>query len=135
MNLLILRSPAPWGTPGQLFLSGNPFCYTLEDIDRGLENGGTKIPGETAIPRGRYEGILSYSPRFQTVLPLLKDVPGYAGVRIHKGNRTVDTDGCVLVGESLGRQCLVDSRKAFQRLMAQLVPASQRREKIWIEVK
>lgn len=81
-------------TIGQLFINGNLFCYTLEDCVRDV-----KIPGETAIPYGVYEVITNYSNRFKKVMPLLLNVPGFMGVRIHSGNTAEDTEGCILVGE------------------------------------
>ena len=73
-------------TEGRLFVNGTFQCYTLEDTDRKLEDGGVKEYGITAIPRGVYDMELTMSNRFKVILPLIKDVPGFTGVRIHKGN-------------------------------------------------
>ena len=86
-------------TPGQLYASGLRVGYTCEDEDRNLENGKeAKIYGRTAIPRGTYPLEVSYSHRFHKLLPAVLDVPGYAGIRIHGGNRAEDSRGCILVG-------------------------------------
>lgn len=89
-------------TIGELFINGKFFCHTLEDKDRDinrnkhLEEG--KVFGETAIPSGIYHVILNMSTRFKRILPLLINVEGFEGVRIHNGNTKKDTEGCILVG-------------------------------------
>ena len=85
-------------------------CYTLEDpvrepADRPTGDldswvHGWKIPKQTAIPRGRYNLTIDFSQRFQKELPRLIAVPGFTGIRIHKGNSSTNTEGCILVGAS-----------------------------------
>jgi len=107
-------------TAGHLLIEGDYFCDTLEDVDRHLESGGTKIPGETAIPRGTYDLIIDFSQRFQKPMPRILKVPGYEGVRIHAGNTNKDTEGCPLVGKSSGPDGIISSRITFLRLMDEL---------------
>lgn len=83
---------------GRLYVAGMHFGFTCEDTDRELETGGVKIPGTTAIPRGRYRLTTSLSNRFGRELPLLENVPGFSGVRVHGGNTAADTEGCLLLG-------------------------------------
>ena len=52
---------------GELFTDGLLIGQILEDTDRHLEDGGEKLYGETAIPRGRYRVTLSYSNRFKRI--------------------------------------------------------------------
>ena len=85
-------------TLGTLYLDGKFLCYTVEDLDRKIESGGTKVQGQTAIPRGEYEISVSYSNRFQKELPILMNVPQFEGIRIHGGNTAEDSEGCILVG-------------------------------------
>ncbi len=98
MELLITRQPDAIATPGSLSIDGAFECFTLEDVDRGLlqtmplsEIGRLKIRGKTAIPRGRYELVISFSDRFRKLLPLAQNVPGFIGIRIHSGNVVGDT--------------------------------------------
>ncbi len=91
-------------TIGRLSVDGLYLCDTLEDRVRELPDNEAgpfhKIPGETAIPRGYYQVIVTFSHKFQRRLPLLLNVPFYSGIRIHRGNHENHTDGCILVGEN-----------------------------------
>jgi len=110
-------------------------CYTLEDKDRFLEEGGEKIYGETAIPRGLYQVVIDQSQRFRRLLPRLLDVPHFEGIRIHAGNTDADTQGCILVGTVRGDERVVNSRVAFDKLFAKLQRAYDDGDQIVIEVK
>lgn len=104
-------------TIGHLLIDGEQFCYTLEDRVRPE---GEKVYGETAIPVGRYAIAMTYSPHFKMVLPLLKDVPGFEGIRIHAGNTEADTEGCILVGYNLAGDYISSSRLALAGLIDKL---------------
>lgn len=106
-------------TVGELYVNDEFFCYVLEDAVRPV-----KVYGKTAIPRGKYKVELTHSPRFRTHLPLLINVPNYVGVRIHAGNTSLDTEGCLLVGLGLMRDPdqnldwrITQSRAALARLL------------------
>ena len=118
-HLLLVRDTfTDKSTIGKLTLEGTHICDILEDTDRQLEsNPKSKVYGETAIPRGTYEVVLTYSPRFKKILPLLLKVPGYEGVRIHTGNKPEDTDGCLIVGErdQSKPNYVINSRSALDR--------------------
>jgi len=96
----------PTYTIGKLYIDDVYFCDTLEDTVRDVnkngkfDNGEKKIKGETAIPYGTYEIKWTYSPRFKKYTPQLMNVPSFEGVRIHSGNTSKDTEGCLLLGEN-----------------------------------
>jgi hypothetical protein len=50
------------------------------------------------IPAGTYEVRITLSPRFHKPLPLLMNVPGRTGIRIHTGTKPEHSQGCILVG-------------------------------------
>lgn len=107
-------------------------CSTLEDQERAQ-----KIPGKTAIPAGKYQVVVTFSNRFQKPLPLLLNVPGFSGVRIHSGNTANDTEGCILVGAEDGNPSdawLGRSREAFTPLFAKIQAAIAAGEKVWITI-
>lgn len=99
-------------TLGLLSVDGKHYCYTVEDKVRE----GVKIPGKTAVPYGRYKVIVNMSNRFKKLMPLLIDVPGFEGVRIHSGNTAEDTEGCIIVGKVRTEKGVRDSRDVAQQL-------------------
>lgn len=119
-------------THGDLFVNGVFECVTLEDTQR--EN---KIYGQTAIPCGEYEIVISYSPRFKKLMPLLKNVPFFTGIRIHVLNSSKETDGCIGVGSSridLKTDWIDKSRAAYNKLFEKLNAAFSAGEKITIRI-
>lgn len=109
-------------TIGHLLLNDEVVCFTLEDTVREVDGQPVsewKIPRSTAIPKGTYRVTPTFSPRFKRVLPLLHNVSGFVGVRIHTGNSDVDTEGCILVGSSWDGKSnwISGSRPAFTKLM------------------
>lgn len=136
MRLLLERRDfAATRTIGTLFIDSVFFCYTLEDCDRKLEDGGKKIDGETCIPRGSYQVIIDYSNRFKCEMPHVLDVPQFDGIRIHPGNTSEDTHGCILVGTATTTDRLLNSRAAYMALMSKMETAYNKGEEIWIEIK
>lgn len=128
-------------TIGRMSLNGEYFCDTLEDTDRGLNSTmssdeilSKKRKGITAIPTGEYDVILTFSPRFKRVLPLLLSVKGYEGVRVHAGNTAEDTEGCLLVGENKEKGKVLNSRATLEKLMSVLLKCEKRKEKISITI-
>lgn len=117
-------------TIGRLSIDGVDFCFTLEDTVRT----GPKVPGKTAIPSGTYAVKLTMSPRFGRILPLLVDVPGFDGVRIHPGNTAADTDGCILVGYTEAPGFVGRSRDAFARVFALISAARSAGETVTITI-
>lgn len=128
-------------TIGRMSLNEIYFCDTLEDTDRGLNSTmsvdeilSKKRKGITAIPTGEYDVILTFSPRFKRVLPLLLNVPGYQYIRVHNGNRPDSTEGCLLVGENKVKGQVLNSRATLERLMSVLLECEKRKEKISITI-
>lgn len=107
-------------TIGEMTIDGKWECYTLEDKERDI-----KIKSETAIPRGTYKIIINQSNRFKRLLPLLLNVPNFEGVRIHPGNTNHDTEGCILVGRTMSKDFIGQSRKAFTSLFTKMKLAKE----------
>jgi len=137
MLLVLKRDPSTeTSTPGRLFVVDNGqherfICYTLEDIVRN----GHKIAGKTAIGAGEYQCTISHSARFKRPLPLLHGVPDFIGVRIHGGNTSDDTEGCILVGRvrnSVDRISICPP--ALAEVMALIQGATDRKQKSTIRI-
>lgn len=80
---------------------------------------GVKVQDETAIPAGSYKMKISKSPKFGRLLPEILDVPGFSGIRIHKGNTAADSSGCLIIGSRLGPKLPVElSALAEKKLLA-----------------
>jgi hypothetical protein len=129
MQLRVLRTTfTNKSTIGELYVDGEFECYTLEDVVRPV-----KIPGMTAISEGIYQVDVTFSARFKRLLPELRDVPNFQGVRIHPGNTDADTEGCILVGQTKARDFIGNSRAAFAKLFPR-IEAARKNGKIFIEV-
>lgn len=116
-------------TIGEMFINGEYLCYTLEDRVRD----GEKVPGETAIPYGKYDVVINFSNRFQKYMPLLMNVTNFSGIRIHPGNKATDTEGCILLGNYRNKDEITDSRTAFNKLI-KILTSVEKKEKIVIEI-
>ena len=111
------------------------FCDTLEPTWRDYEHGGYKVKGRSAIPEGRYAVVISFSPKMQQWLPILLGVPKFEGIRIHAGNCSEDTEGCILVGKNREVGKVLDSRIWVHRLKQKIVEAKEKGEAVWITIK
>ncbi|TWB07182.1 DUF5675 family protein [Bradyrhizobium stylosanthis] len=98
-------------TSGYLAVDGNIVAYTLELPWQG------NVPLISSIPDGTYDGILRYDHEDMWRIELT-GVPGRTNVQIHAGNTPANSEGCILVGLTLGADlCTVmDSKKAYSAL-------------------
>ncbi len=104
-------------TGGVLLVDGKEFSRTIEPPVKG-----NKTHPKGAIPKGWYRVEMTYSPKFKRILPLLRQVPGFEGIRIHAGLKVENTQGCICVGE----------RWKEDHLTKLLTEAQNRREEIYI---
>lgn len=122
-------------------------CDTLEDTFRLLPkvclntpkgigcNCKEKVYGKTCIPYGTYTVRLSYSNRFKRILPEVLNVPHFLGIRLHSGNSSKDTEGCILVGTKSKGDWVTASRVAFNKLYKLLQTAEKNKEEITITIR
>lgn len=104
------------GTLSRIYFDGLQFV--------GLE------PYEYIVPSGNYLLTLTRSPRFSAkypyskvhngLVPLINGVAGHSGVRIHVGNYVSDTQGCLLIGNSVAPSMIKDSTLAYKNLLMRM---------------
>jgi hypothetical protein len=126
-------------TIGTLMIDGIHQCHTLEDKVRevtGAPVSDWKVRGVTAIPKGCYEVRITFSNRFKRPLPLLLGVEGFEGIRIHPGNTSANTEGCILVGtwDGKAKDFIGNSRNAFDRLYQKIKDALEDGETVKLEI-
>jgi hypothetical protein len=93
-----------------------------------------KVYGKTAIPYGRYEVDWTLSQRFKINMPILLNVKGYDGIRIHKGNTEVDSLGCLLCGRKRANNMVTESTFATNQLYTKIQTAKSRGQRIFITI-
>ena len=127
---------------GQRFGDGRNWCNALEDTDRGLTSDmsvdevlAVKVKGQTAIPAGRYQIEMTYSPKFKKDMPHVCGVKGFTGVRLHPGNSNKDTEGCILFGVNDKVGWISNSTYWTGLLISKISDALKKGEKVYITIK
>lgn len=126
---------------GHLYIDGEYYCDTIEDIDRGLsdvltveQNRKRKVKSQTAIPVGTYSVTLSvvsgkfvqkeyYKNFCQGKLPRLLNVKAFDGILMHRGVTEASSAGCIILGYNKVVGQVVDSQKAFETVYKKLKTA------------
>lgn len=130
----------PTYTIGKLYIDDAYFCDSLEDTVRDtnksgkFDNGEQKIKGKTAIPYGTYEIKWTYSPRFKKYTPQLMNVPSFEGIRVHAGNTSADTEGCLILGENKQVGKVLNSRATINKFYP-IIKKACSNGKVTIEIK
>lgn len=130
----------PTYTIGKLYIDDAYFCDALEDTVRDtnkngkFDNGEQKIKGKTAIPYGTYEIKWTYSPRFKKYTPQLMNVPSFEGIRVHAGNTSADTEGCLILGENKQVGKVLNSRATINKFYP-IIKEACSNGKVTIEIK
>lgn len=94
-----------------------------------------KIKHKISIPEGRYEIKFTYSNRFKVVMPILLNVRGFEGIRIHAGNTVKDTEGCILVGIHHKNEKLLASQTTYQNLYNLIQIGQYNKQKTYITIR
>lgn len=128
-------------TPGEVLISGEHICFSLEDELRelpGVPVEQWKVKTRTAIPAGHYLVALEDSVRFGKNTLTLLAVPGFSAIRVHGGNTEADTEGCPMMGAELGSDDRIPGGKSepgLAAIRARLVPALKAGEKVIWDVR
>lgn len=130
----------PTYTIGKLYIDDVYFCDTIEDTVRDLNKNGKfdnvekKVHSKTAIPYGTYEIKWTYSPRFKKYTPQLMNVPSFEGIRIHAGNTSADTEGCLILGKNKQVGKVLNSRATINKFYP-IIKEACSNGKVTIEIK
>ena len=113
-------------TIGKVFIDDKDVnIFTLEDKVREISDQPVKdwkVQNTTAIPSGTYKMIIDFSTRFQKLMPHILDVEGFTGVRIHSGNTSSQTEGCLILGSTWdGHSDFVGSSKVAVAKFLELI--------------
>ena len=81
---LIRNQPSASAITGRLVINGRWFCNTLERV-------GYQIPALC------YHLVVTQSPKFRRLLPIVQNVPQRSGIRFHRGSKPEHSTGCILV--------------------------------------
>jgi len=90
----------------------------LTSIASTLENADYVIPALT------YKVQVNRSPKFGTLMPVLVQVPGRSGIRIHGGTKPSHSTGCVLI----------PNRRAYQSFVTTLLDEQRSNAPIYLEI-
>ena len=147
MQLDIKRiSDSGESTIGALFINGDFHCWTLEDTYRR-----EKIAGITRIPEGlydigiRHEGTLKnkYDSKHTDInhngMIHILNVPNFKYIYIHIGNGAGDSEGCVLVGNTVNNNNVANgfignSTYAYKKLYPLVRAAFDAKESVKIHI-
>ena len=107
-------------TIGRLYVEDEFICYTLENTWKNNE------PRVSCIPEGTYPLTTKEYGRFydkyQMPIPILGNTEPRSEILIHPGNYAKDTLGCILVGDSKGKNAVwrsVLTWKKFHSIITQ----------------
>ena len=107
---------SPSGTIGSLSIDKRMTCWTLE-----LQNK-QNMRSISCIPTGQYFYEHYYSSKFSRMCLKIHNVYNRTSIRMHQGNTTKDTTGCILPGLLIsqleGKRALLQSNNALDRLIA-----------------
>ena len=114
--------------PGDIYEDGAHVCVTLENADHAIKAGRYPI-AMTESARAKAGSL--WSPREDHVLPLVCDVVGREGIRLHAANHPAQLEGCIAPGITRDGDAITNSRVALIALMAKIQAAPA---PVWLDV-
>jgi hypothetical protein len=105
------------GTVGVLKIDKEVFCYTLEPSDRLNERNRSSIPAQQYLCHPHVS-----AKHGETWI--IEDVPGRDNVLFHPGNTAEHTEGCILLGSTVGKlrgqRAVLNSGSTFNLFLMRL---------------
>lgn len=132
MDLLLRRKQADGDAlPGDFSVNGKLYAFSLERTSKAIAPGRYRVLFTVSARASRHE---LWSPDGRHRLPLIAEVPGRDGIRIHAANEYEELEGCVALGKRRAGPRLVYSRAAVEPFVALVAAADAAKEPIWIVV-
>jgi len=89
------------------------------------EKAATIENADKMIPALIYKVQVTMSPRFGKLMPILCQVPGRSGIRIHRGTKPEHSQGCILIPD----------KEICERLTNTILQEQQHKEETYLEIK
>ena len=74
------------------------------------------------------------SNKFKKMMPLINNVKGFEGIRIHSGNTADDSLGCIILGENKVTGKVLNSRATCEKVYKLIEAAVGKGEKVTIHI-
>lgn len=117
VRIVRLETNPVHGTFGTLLLDSEAFCVTLEPYSR------DNAQDISCIPTGQYLCKRVDSPKYGNTFEIT-NVEGRSHVLFHPGNRDVNTEGCILLGQYYGKlsgdRAVLNSGNTFDKFIKEL---------------
>ena len=99
MYYKLIRQPAEGkAVPGKLYRTSHYYNKRLDKLVERLHYiCDTLENADYLVPALIYKVQVTQSPKFKRLLPLLSQVPGRSGIRVHRGTQPEHSKGCILV--------------------------------------
>lgn len=111
VEIIRLEESTEVGTLGVLKINKQVFCFTLEPSDQ------LNAPFLSSIPAQQYFCGRYTSSKYPDTWQVM-GVPGRNKILFHSGNTDDDTEGCILLGQTVGRllgeRAILNSGKTFE---------------------
>lgn len=139
MKLNIYRTLYSDKTIGELYVNDVFYGYTLEDRYTGIVQSDPstvkyKIDKQSCIGIGDYRVVVTFSPRFNKLLPLILNTNGFSGIRFHAGEDIRHTDGCILISLKRRPNNNLYSDSALVTKFTNMLNKVQKTEKITLSI-
>ena len=99
------------GSAGEYKEYLTPICSTLENADY-------------IIPALVYKVQVTQSPKFKRPLPILCQVPGRSGIRVHRGTKPEHSKGCIIVSaanEQILTELWLKEQRSYEETRIEIV--------------
>ena len=95
---LIRNAPEGKAVTGKLYRTSHYYNKRLDKLVERLHYiCDTLENADYLVPALIYRVTVTQSPKFRRLLPLLNQVPGRTGIRVHRGTQPEHSLGCILV--------------------------------------